>query len=100
LARSRNRDSRRARSRRSSGHGDSGPTIEIFSYDEVAPQSDPVANRVGYGHVAFLVEDVAAAMREVVEHGGKPGEIVSHGALEFVYVRDPEDNLIELQRWR
>jgi catechol 2,3-dioxygenase-like lactoylglutathione lyase family enzyme len=81
------------------GHGDAGPTIEIFSYDEVAPQSHPVANRVGYGHVAFLVDDVARAMAEVVMHGGKPGEIVSNGKVEFVYVRDPEDNLIELQRW-
>jgi glyoxylase I family protein len=86
------------------GHGDAGPTIEIFSYDDVAPQDHPVANRAGYGHIAFLVDDVARAMAEVVAHGGKPGEIVSHatpaGALEFVYVRDPEDNLIELQRWR
>ncbi|HEY2368037.1 MAG TPA: VOC family protein [Polyangiaceae bacterium] len=86
------------------GHGDEGPTIEIFSYDDVAPQSHPVANRAGYGHIAFLVDDVARAMAEVVAHGGKPGEIVSHatpaGSLEFVYVRDPEDNLIELQRWR
>ena len=38
------------------GHGDAGPTIEIFSYDDVAPQSHPVANRAGYGHIAFLVE--------------------------------------------
>jgi len=86
------------------GHGESGPTIEIFSYDDIAAQqSHPIANRAGYGHVAFMVEDVAAAMREVVAHGGKPGEIVSHatpaGEIEFVYVRDPEDNLIELQRW-
>ena len=85
------------------GHGDAGPTIEIFSYDDVVAQSPPLANRTGYGHVAFLVGDVAAAMAEVVKHGGKPGEIVSHatpaGSLEFVYVRDPEDNLIELQRW-
>jgi glyoxylase I family protein len=86
------------------GHGDAGPTIEIFSYDEVVAQSHPVANRAGYGHVAFAVEDVARAMAEVVAHGGKPGEIVSErtpaGDVEFVYVRDPEDNLIELQRWR
>jgi len=85
------------------GHGDSGPTIEIFSYDDVVAQSHPLANRTGYGHVAFLVDDVAAAMAEVVKHGGKSGEIVAHktpaGSLEFVYVRDPEDNLIELQRW-
>ena len=85
------------------GYGDSGPTIEIFSYDDVVAQGHPVANRAGYGHVAFLVDDVARAMAEVALHGGKPGEIVSHatpaGVLEFVYVRDPEDNLIELQRW-
>ena len=85
------------------GHGDDGPTIEIFSYDDVAAQSRPVANRAGYGHIAFLVEDVARARAEVVAHGGEPGEIGSHatpaGALEFVYVRDPEGNLIELQRW-
>lgn len=81
------------------GHGDAGPTIEIFSYDDVVAQAGPVANRAGYGHIAFLVDDVAGAMAEVVAHGGKPGEIVSHGPLQFVYVRDPEDNLIELQRW-
>ncbi len=55
------------------GHGDDGPTIEIFSYDEVVPQSHPVANRAGYGHVAFAVDDVAHAMADVVAHGGKPG---------------------------
>ncbi len=80
-----------------------GPTLEIFTYDEIVPQSDPVANRAGYGHVAFAVDDVARAMEEVVAHGGKPGVIVSErtpaGHVEFVYVRDPEGNLIELQRW-
>ena len=85
------------------GHGDAGPTIEIFSYDDVVAQSPPIANRAGYGHLAFVVDDVERAMAEVVAHGGKPGEIVSHatpaGELQFVYVRDPEDNLIELQRW-
>ncbi len=85
------------------GHGDGGPTIEIFSYDEIVDQTPPVANRAGFGHVAFAVDDVARAMDEVVAHGGKPGTIVSErtpaGHIEFVYVRDPEDNLIELQRW-
>jgi catechol 2,3-dioxygenase-like lactoylglutathione lyase family enzyme len=85
------------------GVGDDGPTLEIFSYDEVAEQSHPVANRAGYGHIAFAVEDVAAAVAEVVTHGGKAGEIARErtpaGHIEFAYVRDPEENLIELQRW-
>jgi len=87
------------------GHGESGPTLEIFSYDEVAPQTRPVANRAGFGHVAFEVDDVARAVAEVVAHGGAGGEIVSDGVpgagrVEFAYARDPEENLIELQRWR
>ena len=86
------------------GHGDRGPTLEIFSYDELVPQSHPVANRLGYGHLAFAVDDVAAAMAAVVAHGGSPGEIAVHdvpgaGRLEVTYVRDPEGNLVELQRW-
>jgi len=85
------------------GHGGEGPTIEIFTYDEVVSQSHPVANRAGYGHIAFAVDDVARVMEQVTAHGGKSGAIVSEktpaGFVEFVYVRDPEDNLIELQRW-
>ncbi len=86
------------------GHGATGPTLEVFSYDALVEQSHPVANRLGYGHLAFAVDDVAAAITAVVAHGGSPGEIVHHdvpgaGRLEFAYARDPEGNLIELQRW-
>jgi len=87
------------------GHGDGGPTLEIFSYDTVAEQTHPVANRAGYGHIAFAVDDLEATTRAVVANGGSPGTIVSDdvpgaGRLEFAYVRDPEGNMIELQRWR
>lgn len=86
------------------GHGPGGPTLEIFSYTSAVEQTDPVANRHGLAHLAFAVDDVAAAVAEVVAHGGFAGEVVSEqvpgaGRLEFAYVRDPERNLIELQRW-
>ncbi len=87
------------------GHGERGPTLEIFQYDEVVAQSLPVANRAGLGHLAFAVDDVAATLNELVAAGGSAhGEIVSAevpgaGTLTFTYARDPEGNLLELQTW-
>lgn len=87
------------------GHGPDGPTLEIYGYDQVVPQGEPVANRAGYGHLAFAVDDVGRAVEAVVSAGGSVvGETVStvvegRGRIEFAYVRDPEANIIELQRW-
>lgn len=82
-----------------------GPTLEIFQYDELTVGQRPVANEPGFGHLAFAVESVEAAVSEVLAAGGELlGEQVSHpvpgvGLLRVAYVRDPEGNLIELQRW-
>jgi glyoxylase I family protein len=87
------------------GCGADGPTLEIFEYDEVLAQEEPVPNRAGYGHLAFSVDDVEAALAAVVAEGGRRlGEIVSVevpgvGTLRFTYARDPEGNILELQRW-
>lgn len=88
------------------GHGERGPTLEIFTYGQVVGQPPAVANRAGYGHIAFAVADVATALETVVAHGGEPlGSVATTtlagvGDLEVVYARDPEGNIIELQRWR
>jgi glyoxylase I family protein len=89
------------------GHGPQGPTLEIFSYDEAVERGGPpVANRLGYGHVGFAVDDVPAALERVLELGGAPLGSVSRttvngvGELEFVYALDPEGNVIELQHWQ
>jgi catechol 2,3-dioxygenase-like lactoylglutathione lyase family enzyme len=88
------------------GCGEAGPTLEIYGYAEVLPRPEPAANRSGFGHLAFEVDDVAAACQVVFAAGGKPhGQVVRKavpgvGLLTFTYVRDPEDNLIELQSWR
>ena len=57
----------------------------------------------GFGHIAFIVNDVPAARDAVLAAGGRAiGEVVTlvnaaGKALTWVYVTDPEGNVIELQ---
>ena len=87
------------------GHRESGPTLEIFHYSQLADAPTPAVNRPGFGHIAFQVSSVPEAQAEVLEAGGSTvGEIVelalSDGRrVTWCYVRDPEDNIIELQSW-
>jgi predicted enzyme related to lactoylglutathione lyase len=86
------------------GHGHTGPTLEIFTYHELADAPPAVANRPGFGHIAFAVPDVGEAREAVLAAGGSTfGDIVTTPAgrqtVAWVYVRDPEGNLIELQSW-
>jgi len=88
------------------GHGDEGPTLEIFQYRPALGRAAPVAaNRSGYGHIAFAVADVGEARRAVLAAGGGAvGEVVTapiagRGTVAFAYVTDPEGNIIELQKW-
>ena len=66
---------------------------------------EPHANRQGFGHLAFAVEDVRETLANVLAHGGTAlGEVVTTavpgaGNVTFVYAADPEGNLLELQRW-
>jgi catechol 2,3-dioxygenase-like lactoylglutathione lyase family enzyme len=85
------------------GWGDSGPTLEIFSYTRSESKAPPAANREGFSHIAFEVDDVAAALQSVIAHGGSGvGKVVSRdvegvGRLTFVYAADPEGNILELR---
>lgn len=88
------------------GHGKEGPTLEIFQYAEMLDKpTPPKANREGYGHLAFQVDDVEEILSKVISNGGQVlGEIAKHelagvGLLTFIYVTDPESNIIELQSW-
>ena len=88
------------------GHGEGGPTLEIYQYSTNAPRPETLANREGITHLAFEVEDVEQAASKVLEHGGsRVGDIASSevegiGMLTFVYLADPEGNIIELQAWK
>lgn len=87
------------------GHGSDGPTLEIYQYAHNEPRLPPVANRRGFGHIAFAVDDVAEARERVLAAGGgSVGEVVtlqtSDGRrVTWCYVGDPEGNLVELQAW-
>ncbi|HAT8648935.1 TPA: glyoxalase/bleomycin resistance/dioxygenase family protein [Legionella pneumophila] len=87
------------------GHGEKGPTLEIYSYSHMEEKLPAVANRKGFGHIAFSVEDVSAIVEKVLAHGGSLlGKITHHdvpgvGQITFVYCMDPEDNIIEIQSW-
>jgi predicted enzyme related to lactoylglutathione lyase len=87
------------------GYGDGGPTLEIFSYDQLIEGQLPGANHCGFGHIAFTVDDVDQALQAVIAAGGSAvGEIAitqvdGVGVLRVVYARDPEGNILELQKW-
>ena len=87
------------------GYGNNGPTLEIFSYDQLIERELPRSNECGFAHIAFAVNDVDQALQAVIAGGGDTvGEIATAevkgvGLLHVVYARDPEGNILELQKW-
>lgn len=87
------------------GHGEAGPTLEIFQYNQETSGLPPAVNRPGLAHIAFAVDDVEAARDAVLANGGGTvGDLVSldvpgAGRVAFAYVTDSEGNIVELQKW-
>src|SRR6266480_5501651 len=87
------------------GYGDDGPTLEIFSYNQLVEPELPSANQCGFGHIAFAEDDVDEALRAVIAAGSSTvgntvtTEVNDVGVLRVVYARDPEGNIVELQKW-
>lgn len=88
------------------GHGENGPTLEIYQYKNIDEQEVVAPNKRGYGHIAFEVEDVEEVLEHIIKGGGsKSGKITKKiiegvGEITFIYARDPEGNLVELQSWK
>jgi predicted enzyme related to lactoylglutathione lyase len=87
------------------GYGDDGPTLEIFSYDQLIGCDLPGANKCGFAHIAFAVDDVDQALQAVIAGSGSAvgniatTEVNGVGSLRVVYAQDPEGNIVELQKW-
>lgn len=87
------------------GYGDSGPTLEIFSYGSIVESGDSMANKKGFSHIAFLVDDVEQTYKYALANGASElgqitvNEVENVGKLTFVYFKDPEGNIIEIQSW-
>lgn len=88
------------------GFGENGPTLEIFQYHQNEEKTiPPRANREGFGHIAFHVDNVEEFLEKVLKHKGEQlGEIVTRDfpgkKLTFVYATDPEGNIVEIQNWQ
>ncbi|MFO7665701.1 MAG: VOC family protein [Desulfobacterales bacterium] len=88
------------------GHGDNGPTLEIFSYQNMRDCEPMMANYVGLTHIAFEVNDVDETLNKAIKNGGQVlGKVTEKavdgvGDLKFVYFRDPEGNIVEIQSWK
>ena len=86
------------------GYGNNLPTLEIFSYENNI-ENDSEVNSLGLSHIAFEVDNVYKTLIRLEHEGGTiVGEIVSKkydgiGTATFVYTRDIEGNIIEIQSW-
>src|SRR5207245_5465476 len=81
------------------GCGDNGPTLEIFSYNQLVGPELPSANQCGFGHIAFAVDDVDEALRAVIAAGGSTvgntvtTEVDDVRFLRGVYARGTEGTM-------
>ena len=88
------------------GHGDNGPTLEIFTYKDMHDCDSIMVNYRGITHIVFEVNDVDKTLDKAVKNGGQLlGELAEKtvdgvGDLKFVYFRDPEGNIVEIQSWK
>lgn len=87
------------------GFGPEGPTLEIFQYQETLERETAYANSKGLTHIAFEVTNMDEICAKVIREGGwMLGKLVRQevegvGVCTFVYVRDPDRNIIEIQMW-
>lgn len=88
------------------GYEEEHPTLEIFSYDKLNETKISEVNGPGIAHIAFEVDDVEQTLAQVISAGGScVGELITtvypnNLEASFVYARDPEGNIIELQSWK
>jgi lactoylglutathione lyase len=87
------------------GHGDGGPTLEIFRYERRSGRGGASAvNKPGFAHIAFVVDDLRRTLARMERRGGRRvGRVIATsipgaGTMKIVYARDPEGNIVELQQ--
>ena len=87
------------------GYDSYGPTLEIFEYNQNVKNDDKLINMEGFGHIAFAVENVKEKLNLLLNNGGSTvGSLIDTkiegvGKISLVYAKDPEGNIIEIQKW-
>lgn len=83
--------------------GGSG-TLEIFSLPDMI-EGTRATNALGLMHLSFRVDDLAVTVDGILARGGSLQgevaelEVAGVGSAAFVYAKDPDGNLIEVQQW-
>ncbi len=87
------------------GYQKGSPTLEIFQYNiDSDNKIRKKPNSLGFAHIAFKVNDIEKVKKEILKAGGGIiGEVVKTnipgtGKIKFVYMTDPEGNIIEIQK--
>lgn len=87
------------------GFEERSPTLEIFQYHENILANSKKLNSEGLSHLAFRVDNVSDILKKALLNGGSQigdltkKEIKGVGTITFVYISDPEGNIVEVQNW-
>ncbi len=87
------------------GYRRNGPTLEVFQYSTRRRRRFAQTDQPGYGHIAFAVKDVGKTIEEIRQNNGAmvgkriSAKIAGVGRIDVAYARDPEGNIIEVQKW-
>jgi len=88
------------------GYPEKYPYFEIFQYLKIEGESNiKTSDTLGFTHISFEVDDVEVTLKKAIQHGAKPyGEVAvkefKGGILTFVYVKDPDGNIVEIENWK
>ena len=80
-----------------------GVALELFQFVPLAAAEEPVWNRPGYHHICLKVESCQSVYEQMCADGLKdsyyfpPDNMDPEGKHHWVFLRDPDGNMIELQ---
>jgi len=78
-----------------------GTVLELFQFNEQLSAEAPVWNRPGYHHICLKVESVPETYRTMsaagVEFFFAPKPMGARTGAHWVFLKDPDGNMIELQ---
>jgi lactoylglutathione lyase len=75
----------------------SGQKLELNWYPEGSVHATPYTLGEGLDHIAFVVEDVKIAYRELLARGAEPTNIDPESSGGWLaYLKDPDGNWIEI----
>ena len=77
--------------------------VQLLNYLKPAATDDPLIHdlhKLGFNHVCFAVEDLAAAVAEMAAHGfSTHSKVLDFHSRKLVFLNGPEGVTVELSQW-